>query len=410
MNNVNIQEIIDNGYCLGCGLCVSVIGKNRLRIVENKQGFLVPLIDNKQGITYDRRFCPGITLRQSILKKGERKIYGPFKELRAGFSSDVAIRTRASSGGVITSLLCYLLDKSIIDGVLHAGKDLSNPVRTAAYFSRTKEEVISRCGSRYAPSSLLTDLVGILENGYKIAVVGKPCDIAAVKSFLNENNKYQKQVVLTISFMCMGMPSYNGTYKLIRKLGCEVDEVGDFWYRGNGWPGKATAIDKQGNMHTCSYEESWGNILCNLVNFRCKICPDGYGEFADLSCGDAWYLKNGAPSFEETEGRSLLFVRTDQGESVYRKAAVNGYIKTEDFNIDELKFSQASQYHRKLVVGARYMALKVMGDSLLDMSGFDYFDNLRKAGLMLAVKNFTGMCKRRAVQIWQRIKGKLFYE
>jgi coenzyme F420 hydrogenase subunit beta len=398
MKSVKIKDIVNNGYCLGCGLCVSILGKDKLKMVENNQGFLVPEPIGRQKLTYVRSLCPGITVRQPEAKRGIHKIYGPFKTFKVGFSTDKNIRTRASSGGVITGLLCYLLDKSLVDGVLHVGKDPSNPLKSVACFSRTKSEIVDRSGSRYAPASLLVELVEILAKGYKIAIVGKPCDIVAVRQFLNENTEYSKQIVFMISFMCMGMPSYKGTYNLVKKMGCEVGNIKDFWYRGNGWPGEATTIDKSDCKHTCSYEESWGKILCGLVNYRCKICPDGYGEFADLSCGDAWYLKNGSPSFEEADGRSIIFVRTTQGESVYEKAINDGYIKSEEFDVNKLKLIQASQYYRKLVCGARFLALKIMGDKLLDFSGFDFYSNLRIIGFKEGLRNFIGMCRRRFVQ------------
>jgi coenzyme F420 hydrogenase subunit beta len=36
-----------------------------------------------------------------------------------------------------------------------------------------------------------------------------------------------------------------------------------------------------------SYADSWGGILSRHVQFRCKICPDGTGGFADVVCADA---------------------------------------------------------------------------------------------------------------------------
>lgn len=49
-----------------------------------------------------------------------------------------------------------------------------------------------------------------------------------------------------------------------------------------------------------SYNESWGNILGKYLQKRCKICPDGIGEFADIVCADAWHGdKSGYPNFEE---------------------------------------------------------------------------------------------------------------
>lgn len=305
------------------------------------------------------------------------------------------IRHKASSGGVVTGILCCLLDQALIDGVLHVGKDPLNPLKSVGCFSMTKTEVISRSGSRYAPTSLLVDLKEILLKGFRIAIVGKPCDIVGVRLFLGKNPKFSKQIVSLISFMCMGIPSYNGTYKLAKKLGCDFRQIKDFWYRGNGWPGAATIIDKEGKAHSCSYEESWGKVLSPLLNFRCKICPDGYGEFADLSCGDAWYLNNGRPDFNESEGRSILFVRTDRGEKIYIEALNGRYIHTEDYDVAQLNFIQPSQYIRKKVFWARVLALKALGDRMIDFKGFNIFELLLNIGIKEFISNFTGMIKRR---------------
>ena len=90
--------------------------------------------------------------------------------------------------------------------------------------------------------------------------------------------------------------------------------MASFRYRGDGWPGFATVRLKDGREARMSYAESWGGILTNYVQFRCRISPDGTGGFADIACGDAWYADaKGYPLFEEAEGRSLIVSRTRQG-------------------------------------------------------------------------------------------------
>jgi coenzyme F420 hydrogenase subunit beta len=44
---------------------------------------------------------------------------------------------------------------------------------------------------------------------------------------------------------------------------------------------------------------AWGEELSNHLQFRCKICPGGTGEFADVVCAGAWYGKDGYPDFTE---------------------------------------------------------------------------------------------------------------
>jgi coenzyme F420 hydrogenase subunit beta len=193
----------------------------------------------------------------------------------------------------------------------------------------------------------------------------------------------------------MGLPSQNATGALVESLGLSLEDVREFWYRGNGWPGKATAIDRLGRRHEMSYGDSWGQILCKDVQFRCKICPDGFGEFADISCGDAWHIRDGEPIFEERPGRSLVFVRTDRGREVFRAAERMGYLATEPLDVNALATIQPSQVQRRLHVGGRILALKLMGDRLLQFSGFSMLANVLQLRPKSAAIDFLGMVHRR---------------
>ena len=62
------------------------------------------------------------------------------------------------------------------------------------------------------------------------------------------------------------------------KLGVAPEDLAAFRYRGDGWPGYATATRRDGSAERMSYNDSWGDILTRHVQFRCKICPDGVGR------------------------------------------------------------------------------------------------------------------------------------
>jgi coenzyme F420 hydrogenase subunit beta len=124
-----------------------------------------------------------------------------------------------------------------------------------------------------------------------------------------------KRLSTKYRFFCGGVPSVKGTEKILERLDVPLSNVDSVKYRGNGWPGKATALLKDGTKRQMSYESAWGNILNKHLQFRWKICPDGIGEFADIVCGDAWYAtESGKPDFSEHPGRSLVITRTESGK------------------------------------------------------------------------------------------------
>jgi len=388
--------IIESKFCIGCGLCASMVGHDSIEMLEGDDGFIVPRQKvSNVDFTFLRDVCPGITLKQKCSLRGPESIYGHYESLYTAYSTDQQIRWKASSGGCITALLAFLIETGTVDEVLHVGKLMDSPLRSSAFASKTRDATILGAGSRYAPSSLLYNWVKLLRTGKKIAVVGKPCDIAGVSQYLDVYPEYKEQVICKISFLCMGLPSQNATKRLIDLFGLNEDEVQDFWYRGNGWPGMATVVAKDGRRFQLSYDDSWGTVLCKDVHFRCKICPDGFGSFADISCGDAWYTRNGRPNFDEQPGRSLAFIRTPVGQEIFNAAVKQGNLVVEHFNVNDLKVIQKSQYHRKQYVGIRVFALKVLGDHLLTFSGFKLTSNLRQTSIRKLVKEFLGTIRRR---------------
>lgn len=372
------------------------IGSDKLKMVEQENGFLVPVAQKGFDgyVPNIRSYCPGITVSlKNPLLTAQEKYYGPFFKLQVAYARNEVIRFKGSSGGVLTAIACALLSQGKVKGVLQVCSSKDNPTKTVYCFSKTVTEILSNAGSRYAPSSLLENLRTILEQYGPIAVVGKPCDIAGVKQFLDTYPEFAEKVYCTLSFMCMGLPSQNATNRLIARLGVEHPRyVKELAYRGNGWPGNASVIANNQKRYACSYNDSWGKILGKDVLFRCKICPDGWGSFADISVGDAWYTDGKKPIFDERPGRNLLFTRTKRGCSVL--ADVGDEIITHKYNIAELAIIQKSQHARKDRLWASYIVLKLSGDRILNFRGLGMWSCIMKNSPWQTVRMMLGFVRR----------------
>lgn len=391
---VPIQQVLEDRLCLGCGLCAAVNGELRMEL--SSSGFPEPVADDPELLKRIpvETICPAITLKQTERKSGIETLFGPLREpVQIGHACDEDVRRKASSGGVITAVLLYLLESGLIDGVLQVGKDLRDPSRNAVHLSTTREEVIGNCGSRYAPSSLLAELPAALSGKQRLAVVGKPCDIAGVRNYLEQHPGHSGKVAVTISFMCMGLPSQHATEKLLTQLNPGREEVADFWYRGNGWPGELTVCTAAGR-YTLPYETAW-QTLGRSTPFRCKICPDGFGEFADFSSGDAWFCRDGGPSFNgESDGRSFVFIRSAVGQQYVSAAAAHGYLKLDSYDLREIRIIQKYQVLRKIYAGVRYLLLKKLRCGYLDFRGMCFLRNLRFATARITFGEIRGFMTR----------------
>ena len=148
-----------------------------------------------------------------------------------------------------------------------------------------------------------------------------------------------------------------------------------------------------------SYNESWGTVLNKRLQFRCKICADGTGEFADLTCADAWESSEGGyPSFEEKKGISLVITRNYKGEQIYKEALDKGYLTStnKNYTSKDVLYMQPYQAKRKKNLLFRLLALKLFGKSTPKYNFFLLLKASLKENPLRLIKNFLGMIKRLA--------------
>ena len=157
-------------------------------------------------------------------------------------------------------------------------------------------------------------------------------------------------------------------------------------YRGNGWPGFATAYGKDGSSNRIDYNSSWGKILGRDIRRMCRFCMVGTGEISDIVCGDAWYLDDkGYPDFSEHDGRNIILCRTQVGEEIVHLAKERGFLQIESYQgIPPLEKMNPFQYERKgthpqKVIAMKLFRKKVPNDSVLKLLKLEnHVSNKRK--------------------------------
>lgn len=357
-----MDKKIYSEYCTGCGLCVSYFGDN---LIDGTDGFsCVDLQKNPDILQFCKDTC--VANGNHIIKQ-EKSTWGAYKAVYEGYAINSDVRYASASGGVTTAVAMFLIDQKYVDGVIQIGADENDPYIPKVYFSKTSQEVYRRSASRYITSSPLSRLIQILdeldEADGKIAFIGRPCDVIVLNNFLKWNPKYENKVYCKLSFFCAGVPSVQASKRLVNVLGVESDQVKSIRYRGNGWPGKATVVNKEGKEFCMDYINSWNNILGRDIRKMCKFCSDGVGEFADISNGDLWKLNDELiPQFDESAGVNVTFARTSLGLEVLALAEKNGYISLIDYQskIGQLEHVQPNHAIRKKMLWAKMVAMRIM--------------------------------------------------
>jgi coenzyme F420 hydrogenase subunit beta len=398
-NQNYLQDIVSSGLCVGCGLCQGLFGAETVRLAENNYDYFTPLqlkpLSREQRVLLSR-CCPAVIVRKEGDATGEDPVWGPCRESIFAHACDPEIRFLGSSGGVVTAICVHLLEQGLADFILHVGASAENPLHNELKVSRCREEVLACAGSRYAPSAPLAGIGEMLDAPGRFAFVGKPCDVAALRQLGRHDSRVGEKVVAMLSFMCAGVPSLRGTYQVLEKFQVEPQQVASFRYRGEGWPGFTTAVLKDGAEHRMRYEESWGTILNRHLLLRCKICPDGSGEYADIVGADAWEGRSdGYPDFAERDGRSLVVARTVTGEELLRSCLHGGTLEmTGTVGLSDISAMQPYQANRKLNLLSRLCAMKVLGNPVPKYDDGTLLRAARRSSLAAHCKAFLGMLRR----------------
>jgi coenzyme F420 hydrogenase subunit beta len=392
-----LAKVLKGQLCTGCGLCAGV-SSGAIDMVIDAAGYARPLQNVPLEPAAEAMIaaaCPGKTVAPWPRDAGEDMQWGPHREVMTGYAIDSALRQSASSGGGISALAIHALQAGLVDAVVQTGVDPADPTRTATRISDSTETVAASVGSRYGPSSPLSGITTLLEDSRRFAFIGKPCDVSALRSLAKVDARVNERFPIMLSFFCAGIPSLKGTDQILADLGVARADLSDFKYRGDGWPGYATATRHDGSAERMSYEDSWGGRLSKVVQFRCKICPDAVGGSADVACADAWYGdENGYPTFEETDGRSLMITRTAAGKALVDAARAKGIVATEPVPIRDIDKMQPSQARRKRLIASRLAAMAVTFQPLLAPKGVGIAATARTAGVGETVKSFLGLIRR----------------
>jgi coenzyme F420 hydrogenase subunit beta len=265
--------------------------------------------------------------------------------------------------------------------------------------SKNRQQLISRSGSRYAPSSPCESLHLIEESDKPCVFVGKPCDASAVMNLKNSRPQLNEKLALVLTFFCAGVPSTCGTLELIKNMQVKADCLQEVRYRGQGWPGYFQLVLKNdADRKTATYFESWHHLQ-KFRAPRCHLCPDGLGQVADISCGDAWHkFGNNAPN----AGESLILVRTERGKQILQRAVEAGYLKIKKSDASAVIKAQGLINRRAELFG-RLLARRLLFLPNPQFSGFELYALWKNINFFKKISGIFGSLRRLLIRgLWHK--------
>jgi len=401
----SLNTIVQTGNCSGCGGCAA-LAPAFIAMRETQNANRQPDISADLPVDLDAALvqaCPSLMeVPSSTSAEPLEQAWGPVLEVWQGHATDPDIRFKGSSGGAVTAIALAAMqphgDGPHSAATLHVKASLTDPRQNAASLSRSRTELLSGSGSRYAPASVADrlDLVAGAEG--PCTIIGKPCDIAGVNVVASRDISADRNIGLTVSIFCAGTPSHRGTAALLQHMQKPADSpVTALRYRGEGWPGDMVARWLGGDHRSAegrvSYGKGWGDILQKHRQWRCHVCVDHTGEQADLSIGDPWQDPPSETSAGAKAGESLIIVRTERGRRALNHAIAMGHVKARLVRDDILFAAQPNLFAAKGAVWGRRLAHGViLGWSLPLLS--DSFACWRKLPFRSKLQSVFGTLKR----------------
>ena len=372
----NLENIVKNGLCIGCGLCQSITGKDYIKISMSSKGRLEPKeIKKISSKTFNKilNVCPGVIvegLPKELVDKNTKYdlLWGYYLSLFYAWSTDKKIRYESSTGGLLNGLSLYLLDTNKVNFILHTATNPEKPMRSVSRFSYNKDDLLNANScSRYGPASPLDKFHEALDLNQPFAFVGKPCDISAIRQLSKTDERVNKLCKYLLTLVCGGSTEFTKSQDFIESFKVKEDELTIFRYRGFGNPGKMYIKTYDGREYDKEYNSFWGEESTWRVHFRCKICPDAIGESSDIAALDTW--RGGSPKGED-EGFNAAIVRTTNGLDLLNEAIKANYIKKgDDLTIEDINDFQPHQVNKKKAVYARHKGMKKQNIQTLSTNG-----------------------------------------
>lgn len=352
-----LGRIVDGGYCVGCGAC----SQASPALAMEKDEFGQYCVRQKEGTvllasaeSLIATICPfsgdgpnedELALDQYGPSTTHDEDIGRYVALFAGHVLESDFRSIGASGGLITWVLCELLARGEIDGVVHVKR--CEPDGTGTLFkygiSKTPDEVKGGAKSRYYPVEASEALEQIRQTPGRYVFVGLPCFVKAVRRLSRVDPIVKERVRFTVGLVC----GHLKTGAFADCYGWQVDippgrlEQIDFRVKRSCGTAGEYAVSLQGAGVEVTkpardfFGSNWGN---NFFRYSaCDCCDDVFAETADLSVGDAWL----PPYVNDPGGNGIMVVRDLSLLKIISSAIVEERLALDELSPDGVRQSQA---------------------------------------------------------------------
>jgi len=320
-------RVLKRGFCCSCGACMSLCPY--FNVMQEHVVLMEPC-----GLTEGRCYeiCPRTAvdmeeLNRLVFDKGRDDfILGTKRGVHMSQAVQDKTREKGQYGGTVTSLLVHGIESGELDGAILAGESERYSLLPEPVLARSADEVLACTGSKYTACPSLKILGEAMKECDKLAVVGRPCQVIALRKRMMCEPEISDKIALVIGLFCMWSLEY-------KDLTAHLAEKMDI--------AKAQRMDIPYNRFVVFTEDGAADMeyepIKALHRKTCDICFDFTSELADISVG----------STEWKEDWNTLIVRTEKGEKAVNSAKQAGKLNVEPLPEDRTDLLRQASLGKK---------------------------------------------------------------
>jgi len=322
-----IQEVVNKGTCTGCGLCVGMDESGQSFMMDTARGPSPILHKNHKIPELILKCCAGHAINYPEIymdfygKYPENWLTGIISGVYTGYCTNAIIRRNSSSGGVLTAVLCSLLESDQIDAAIVVTQGIPEPEKASVSIVNSVEKIQAAAQSVYVPVSTL-DILNKLDPAKRYAITCLPEQSAALR-YLQKCGHKQALSIKYILGPYTGTAIYPAAIQTFKRISGvkKNDQVVSLKWRAGEWPGYLEIITQSGIiLH--SPKVYYNFLIPFFVTNASLQSMDFSNEFADLAVGDAW-----SPEFEsQGQGFSVVVSRNEKMTSLIEEMRQNGIL------------------------------------------------------------------------------------
>ncbi|MEK7604167.1 MAG: Coenzyme F420 hydrogenase/dehydrogenase, beta subunit C-terminal domain [Patescibacteria group bacterium] len=259
-------------------------------------------------------------------------LIGNYKKIFIGHWNDEKIRRNGASGGVLSGIQSYLLEKNMIDGAVTLRMRRDKPYLTEPIIATTESEIMEGAQSKYTTAPM-NQILGRLPGAFQSLVyTGLPEEIAAIQILKMMGHPSVKNINYILGTFYGEAIGFSAIKSIIRANGIkDASNIKSLQFRAGEWPGNMRIELKDGKM--ISIPKLYANYLIPSHITKFSLYQVDYmAELADIAVGDAW-----APSYESQGGGwSVIIARSQKGLDLLNKLNKDSKINLQEISENEL--------------------------------------------------------------------------